>query len=73
MRVEALLDQGAKVTVVTREKASLAAVEQRLDVAVIAGDVTDQEAARRIFADVRPEVAVLNAGAPPRTWGGSTS
>ena len=61
----ALVDQGAKVTVVAREKAALAAVEQRLGVAVIAADVTDQEAARRILADVRPEVLVLNAGAPP--------
>ena len=62
----ALVDQGAKVTVVAREKAALAAVEQRLGVAVIAADVTDQEAARRILADVRPEVLVLNAGTPPR-------
>jgi NAD(P)-dependent dehydrogenase (short-subunit alcohol dehydrogenase family) len=63
--VEALVDQGAKVTVVAREKATLAAVEQRLGVAVIAADVTDQEAARRVLADVRPEVLVLNAGTPP--------
>ena len=38
--VEALVDQGAKVTVVAREKAALAAVEQRLGLAVIAADVT---------------------------------
>ena len=36
-------------------------------------DITDQEAAQRILGDVRPEVLVLNAGKPPRTWGGSTS
>jgi NAD(P)-dependent dehydrogenase (short-subunit alcohol dehydrogenase family) len=64
--VEALVDQGAKVTVVAREKAALAAVEQRLGVAVIAADVTDQAAARRILSNVRPEVVVLNAGATPR-------
>jgi NAD(P)-dependent dehydrogenase (short-subunit alcohol dehydrogenase family) len=64
--VEALVDQGAKVTVVARDPAALAAVEQRLGVAVIAADVTDDEAARRILADVRPEVLVLNAGTPPR-------
>ena len=41
-------------------------MEQRHGVAVIAADVTDQEAARRILADVRSEVLVLNAGTPPR-------
>ena len=35
--VEALVDQGAKVTVVARDQAALAAVEQRLGVAVISG------------------------------------
>ena len=64
--VEALVDQGAKVTVVARDQAALAAVEQRLGVAVIAADVTDEGAAQRILADVRPEVLVLNAGTPPR-------
>ena len=64
--VEALVDQGAKVTVVARDQAALAAVEQRLGVAVIPADITDEGAAQRILADVRPEVLVLNAGATPR-------
>jgi len=64
--VEALVDQSAKVTVVARDPAALAAVEQKLSVAVISADVTDEEAAKRILADVRPEVLVLNAGATPR-------
>lgn len=64
--VEALVDQGARVTVVARELAALAAAQQRLGVAVIAADVTDERAAQRILADVRPEVLVLNAGAKPR-------
>ncbi len=64
--VEALVDQGAKVTVVARDPAALAAVEQKLSVAVISADVTDEGAAKRILADVRPEVLVLNAGATPR-------
>src|SRR5712692_8354400 len=64
--VEALVDQGAKVTVVARDPAALAAVEQKLGVAVISADVTDDGAAKRILADVRPEVLVLNAGATPR-------
>jgi NAD(P)-dependent dehydrogenase (short-subunit alcohol dehydrogenase family) len=64
--VEALVHQGAKVTVVARDQAALAAVEQKLGVAVIAADITDKGAAQRILADIRPEVLVLNAGTPPR-------
>jgi NAD(P)-dependent dehydrogenase (short-subunit alcohol dehydrogenase family) len=64
--VEALVDQGAKVTVVARDPTALAAVQQRLGVAVIPADVTDEGAAQRILADVRPDVLVLNAGAKPR-------
>jgi NAD(P)-dependent dehydrogenase (short-subunit alcohol dehydrogenase family) len=63
--VEALLDRGAKVTVVARGQAALAAVEQRLGVAVIPADITDEGAAQRILADVRPDILVLNAGATP--------
>jgi hypothetical protein len=69
--VEALVSRGARVTVVARDQAALAAVEQRLGVAVIPADVTDEGAAQRILADVRPEVLVLNAGAT-RAWGGSS-
>jgi NAD(P)-dependent dehydrogenase (short-subunit alcohol dehydrogenase family) len=64
--VEALAGQGAKVTVVARDPAALAAVEQRLGVATISADVTDKGHAQRILADVRPEILVLNAGATPR-------
>jgi NAD(P)-dependent dehydrogenase (short-subunit alcohol dehydrogenase family) len=64
--VEALVNQGARVTVVARDPSALAAVKHRLGVAVIPADVTDAGAAQRILADVRPEVLVLNAGATPR-------
>src|SRR4029079_1803223 len=64
--VEALVDQGGKVTVVARDKAALSAVQKRLAVAVIPADVTDEGAAQRILAGVRPEILVLNAGTPPR-------
>ena len=60
--VEALINQGARVTVVARDQAALAAVKQRLGVAAI----TDEGAAQRILTDVRPEILVLNAGATPR-------
>src|SRR6266853_5466672 len=63
--VEALVEQGAKVTVVARDQAVLAAVKQRLGVAVISADVREEGAAQRILADVRPEILVLNAGATP--------
>ena len=60
--VEALVDQGTRVTVVARDQAALAAVKQRLGVTAIAADVTDEGAAKRILADVRPDILVLNAG-----------
>jgi len=64
--VEALVNRGAKVTVVARDQAALAAVKRTLSVAVIPADITDKEAAQRILAEVRPDVVVLNAGATPR-------
>jgi NAD(P)-dependent dehydrogenase (short-subunit alcohol dehydrogenase family) len=64
--VEALVAQDAKITVVARDPAALATVKQRLGVAVISADVTDEGAAQRILADVHPEILVLNAGATPR-------
>ena len=63
--VEALFDQGAKAIVVARDETGLAAVKQSLGVAVVRADVTDEGAAHRILADVRPEVLVLNAGITP--------
>jgi NAD(P)-dependent dehydrogenase (short-subunit alcohol dehydrogenase family) len=63
--VEALVDQGARVWVVAREPRHLAAVRDRLHVETISADITDREAAKRILADVRPEILILNAGAAP--------
>lgn len=64
--VEALVEQGARVTVVARGGDSLASVGARLGVATIAADVTDEAAAKRILAEVRPDILALNAGAVPR-------
>jgi NAD(P)-dependent dehydrogenase (short-subunit alcohol dehydrogenase family) len=64
--VEALVAHGANVTIVARGADALAAVRARLGVATIAADVTEEAAAHRILAEVRPEILVLNAGAPPR-------
>ena len=63
--VEALVGQGAKVWVVARNEADLDAVRDRLPVRTIPADVTDAAAARRILAEVRPAILVLNAGAVP--------
>jgi NAD(P)-dependent dehydrogenase (short-subunit alcohol dehydrogenase family) len=63
--VEALVDQGAKVTVVARDQDALASVKHRLGVAPAPADVTDEGAAQRILAEVRPDILVLNAGATP--------
>jgi NAD(P)-dependent dehydrogenase (short-subunit alcohol dehydrogenase family) len=64
--VEALVARGAGVTVVARDADALAAVRARLGVATISADVTDEAAANRILAEVRPDILVLNAGALPR-------
>ena len=64
--VEALVAAGARVTVVAREAEALASVRARLGVATVSANVTDEQAAQRVLADVRPDVLVLNAGATPR-------
>jgi hypothetical protein len=64
--VEALVAQGARVTVVARGVEALGAVGARLGVTTICADVTDRAAANRILAEVRPDILALNAGATPR-------
>ncbi len=64
--VEALVAHGARVTVVARGADALESVRARLGVATISADVTDETAAHRILAEVRPDILVLNAGATPR-------
>src|SRR6266851_1301184 len=63
--VEVLVDRGAKVTVVARDQSALAAVKQRLGVAVISADITEEGVAQRVLADIRPEILALNAGMTP--------
>lgn len=64
--VEALVERGAKVTVVARDADALEAVRARLGVVAISADVTDENAAHRILAEARPDLLALNAGTPPR-------
>ena len=63
--VEALVDHGARVTVVARQSDALEAVGTRLGVSTIAADIRDEAAAHRILADVRPDILALNAGSKP--------
>ena len=64
--VEALVAHGARVTVVARAADALESVRGRLGVATISADVTDETAAHRILAEVRPDILALNAGTKPR-------
>jgi NAD(P)-dependent dehydrogenase (short-subunit alcohol dehydrogenase family) len=63
--VEALVEHGAKVTVVARDGDALAAARERLGVTAISADVTDEAAAHRILGELHPDILVLNAGAKP--------
>jgi NAD(P)-dependent dehydrogenase (short-subunit alcohol dehydrogenase family) len=63
--VEALVAQGARVTVVARGAAALDEVKRRLGVATISADVAEEGVAGRILAEVRPDILALNAGARP--------
>ncbi|HLZ84833.1 MAG TPA: SDR family NAD(P)-dependent oxidoreductase, partial [Caulobacteraceae bacterium] len=57
--VEALVAHGARVTVVARGADALQAVGERLGVATISADVTNEDAAYRILAEVHPDILVL--------------
>ena len=70
--VEALVEHGAKVTVVARDAGALAQVHARLGVATISADVTDETAAHRIVSEVNPDILVLTP-ARSRRWDGWTS
>ena len=67
--VEALLAQGARVSVVARGATSLGEVATRLAVEVIEGDATDAALAEGVLKRARPDVLILNAGALPATGG----
>ena len=78
--VEEFVARKARVTVVARDPARLAALSKRLGVDVIPGDVADETVAHNVLREVRPSVLVLNAGAQPSlgpihelTWEGFTA
>jgi NAD(P)-dependent dehydrogenase (short-subunit alcohol dehydrogenase family) len=63
--VEALVAQGARVTVIARDTVALDTARARLGVDTVALDVTDETGARHVLSDTRPDILVLNAGARP--------
>ncbi len=63
--VEALVEQGAYVTIVARGAEALTTARARLGVATVSADVTDEVAAQNIVAECEPDILVLNAGAIP--------
>ena len=69
--VEAFVARGARITVVARGAEALDAVNARFGVATIAADIADENAAKRILAEVRPDILVLMR-APSRRWAGWT-
>ncbi len=67
--VEALVAQGALVSVVARGAEALGKVSKRLGVEAIEGDATDAQLAERVLARVRPKALILNAGVTPSMGG----
>jgi NAD(P)-dependent dehydrogenase (short-subunit alcohol dehydrogenase family) len=63
--VESLVVRGVQVVVVARHAAVSDSSPATKGVEYIAADITDESAARRILADIRPDILVLNAGATP--------
>jgi len=63
--VEALVARRARVTVLGRDPGRLHALEQRLGVRGVVGDVTDPALAHALLRDLAPKIVVLNAGLPP--------
>lgn len=62
---EALVDEGAEVTVVARDRGELEAIKARLGVAIIPADITEEGIAERVLSSTRPDILALNAGAVP--------
>ena len=67
--VEALVAQGARVSVVARGAAALRDLSKRLTIDTIEGDATDASLAERVIGQVRPDVLILNAGVIPSMGG----
>ncbi len=63
--VEALVDQGAEVTVVARRADRLIELGQRLGVSTVQGDMASPSVIESALAASSPEILILNGGAVP--------
>jgi len=63
--VQALVAEGAQVTVLARDGGRLAEVAAALPVATLQGDMVDAQVIDHALASVQPEVLILNGGATP--------
>jgi NAD(P)-dependent dehydrogenase (short-subunit alcohol dehydrogenase family) len=63
--VQALVAQGAQVTVLARDVGHLTEVAATLPVATLQGDMVDSQVVDHALASVQPEVLILNGGATP--------
>jgi NAD(P)-dependent dehydrogenase (short-subunit alcohol dehydrogenase family) len=64
--VEALVRAGTRVTVLARDAHKLRALQERLHVEIVVGDITDRALAAELLRTLKPSVVALNAGATPR-------
>jgi NAD(P)-dependent dehydrogenase (short-subunit alcohol dehydrogenase family) len=64
--VEAMVAQGAQVTVVARDQKQLAHIATHLPVATLSADITTPGIAEKILGETDPDLIILNAGAPPK-------
>jgi NAD(P)-dependent dehydrogenase (short-subunit alcohol dehydrogenase family) len=63
--VQALVAEGARVTVLARDGGRLAEVAAALPVATLQGDMVDAQVIDHALASAQPEVLILNGGATP--------
>lgn len=63
--VQALVGEGAQVTVLARDAGRLAEVAAALPVATLSGDMADGAVIARALATAAPELLILNGGATP--------
>jgi NAD(P)-dependent dehydrogenase (short-subunit alcohol dehydrogenase family) len=63
--VQALVAEGAQVTVLARDGGRLAEVAAALPVSTLQGDMVDAQVIDHALASVQPELLILNGGATP--------
>src|SRR5215471_4703192 len=62
--VESLVASGMTVTAVARSRENLEDLARKTSVRIIVADATDEQAAKRILSETKPNLLVLSAGTP---------